>query len=570
MGWIRKMKKGLPWEEKGLGKQVLSWLLGCVRRYKKYIFIVAGLSTVSTLMGLASSIASKYLIDAVTGQQVIDLWQAAVAMVLLMVGSFALQAFSSRVSARIHIRVRNQMQLGTYRQILGCTWESLEPFRSGDLLNRLNSDIQTVSDGVIGFMPTLLATCVRLFGAFGIILFYDPGMALVALLGAPATLLLSKSMMGTLHRHSANMKQITAQVMSFQEDSFRNLTSIKSFSAADWYAEQMDSLQSRHADAYLDYNRFQVTMSAVLSAVGALVSFACLGWGVYRLWTGDITYGSMTMFLQLAATLRGAFQALVSLAPEAISIGTSASRIQAVEALPAEDPSVPEGFDREADLQIQIRQADFKYHDGQVLLHQFDFSALPGETVAITGPSGEGKTTLLRMLLGLVTPCSGEAALLGTSGKSYSLNAGTRRVFAHVPQGNSVFAGTVAENLRIIRPEATEQELRRVLEVACAWEFVQQLPLQLEQPLGPGGRSLSEGQAQRLAIARALLKNAPFLLLDEATSALDSATEARLLQNLRESGLVRTCILVTHRSTSAAFCSRAYEIQNGRVKEVSQ
>ncbi len=564
-----KIARRLRLEDKGLGKQELTWLLGCARRYKKSIFVIACLGIFSTLMGLASSVASKYLIDAVTGQSAEALWQAALAMVLMLVGSLALQAFSSRVSARIHVRVRNEMQHRAYRRILSCTWESLDPFRSGDLLSRLSSDIQTAADGVIGFGPELLAAFVRFFGAFGIILCYDPGMALVALLGAPATLLMSKTMMKSLRRHSANMKKITGEVMSFQEDSFRNLTSIKSFSAADWYSERMDALQSRYAGAYMDYNRFQVTMSTALSAVGALVSFACLGWGVYRLWTGDISYGSMTMFLQLATSLRGAFQALVSLAPQAISIGTSASRIMAVELLPEEDIAIPEGFDREQTLQIHIRQADFRYHNGDVLLHSFDFSAMSGQTVAITGPSGEGKTTLLRLLLGLVAPCSGEAVLEGSGGKRYPINAGTRSVFAYVPQGSSVFAGTVAENLRIIRPDATDAQLKQALEAACAWEFVEQLPLQLEQPLGPGGRSLSEGQAQRLAIARALLKNAPFLLLDEATSALDSATEARLLQNLQTSGLVRTCIFVTHRSAGTAFCSRVYEIRHGRVEEVA-
>ncbi len=570
MGVFRRISGRLRGADGGLGKQELSWLLGCVRKNGKSVVTIGVLGLFSTVMGLISSVASKYLIDAVTGQSAGMLWKAALAMVLMLAGSLALQAISSRISARIHVGVRNAMQYDAYRRVLSCTWESLEDFRSGDLLSRLSSDIQTVADGVIGFLPGLLTACVRFFGAFGIILYYDPVMALIALAGAPATLLLSRAMMKSLRRHSLAVKEVAGDVMSFQEDSFRNLTSIKAFSAADRYAEQMGSLQSRYAGIFMDYNRFQITMSTAMSVLGTVVTFVCFGWGIYRLWTGDITYGSMTMFLQLASTLRGAFHSLISLAPQAVSIGTSASRVMAVEKLPDETVEIPDGLNQEADFTVCFRQADFQYHNGDILLQRFDFTAMPGDVIAVTGPSGEGKTTLLRLLLGLVSPCSGDAELIGTSGHAYPLSAGTRGVFAYVPQGNSIFAGTVAENLRIQCPDATDAQLRDVLQAACAWEFVEQLPLQLEQPLGPGGRSISEGQAQRLAIARALLRKAPILLLDEATSGLDEATESRLLQNLHECGLVRTCILVTHRSGSAAFCSRVYEIRDGHVKEVAR
>lgn len=568
MAFFRGIKKQFYKESPQQFKRELVWLWGRIRQYRRMIGLVGLLGLCGTLMSLVSSVASKYLIDAVTGYGTDVIGRAAAMMVGMMLGSLILQAVSSRVSASVHIRVRNQMQHTTYGRILRAAWEALESYRSGDLLNRLNSDINTVADGIISFVPSLLTSCVKFLGAFCIMLYYDPTMALIALIGAPVTLLLSRALVGKLRQHNLTMKELTGEVMSFQEDSFRNLTSIKAFSVTDRYEEEMRKLQGEYADAYLSFNSFQIGMSSTLSLVSMAVSSVCFGWGVYQLWTGEITYGSMTMFLQLASTLRGSFSALISLAQQSISITTSAGRIMAVEELPAENAQVPEGFSEETELSISLEKVSFQYQNGDTVLDTFDFSAQPGDQIAIIGPSGEGKTTLLRLLLGLVDPCAGTAELTGDTGNRYPICAGTRSVFAYVPQGNSVFSGTVAQNLRIVAPEATEEEMERALKTACAWEFVQQFPDGLDHPLGAGGRGISEGQAQRLAIARALLCKAPILLLDEATSGLDVATERRLIANLRQSGLVRTCILVTHRPGSAEFCNRTYEIHHGHVTEV--
>ena len=549
-------------------KEELRWLYGLVRQHFGKILAVMLLGAVGTLMSLFSSIASKDLIDAVTGFGTDRIAGAALAMVGLMLGGVVLQAVSSRVGARIHVRIRNRMQHATYSKILRSMWEALEPYRSGDLLNRLNSDIFTVSDGIIGLLPGLLTAGMKLLGAFCIMLYYDPVMAVIALAGAPLTLVFSRIMMGRLRRHNLEMKELTGEVMSFQEDSFRNLTSIKAFAATERYSSQMQTLQGKYEHAYLSFNSFQVNVSACMSLVSMAVTFVCFGWGVYQLWSGSISYGAMTMFLQLASTLRGGFSSLVSLIQQAVSVSTSASRIMAVENLPLENTQMPEGLQQEQQVDIALEQVAFRYQNGEEVLQPFDFTAKAGASIAITGPSGEGKTTLLRLLLGLVEPCGGKAQLIGSSGNRYTLSAGTRQAFSYVPQGNSIVAGTVAQNLRIIAPEATQEEMEQALKAACAWDFVSQFPEGLDHVLGAGGRGISEGQAQRLAIARALLRKAPILLLDEATSGLDIATERQLMENLQTCGFVRTCILVTHRPGSAEFCSRAYEIRHGVVTEV--
>ena len=550
-----------------LKKEIL-WMLAQMRQYQMKILTVGLLGIVGTGMGLASNVATKYLIDAVTGYHADMLKQAAIIMFLTMLGSLLLQGISSRVSASVHLKVKNEMQHLTYGRILRAGWESLESFRSGDLLNRLTSDVSTVTDGIISYLPNFFSSFIRFTGAFCIILYYDPVMAMIALLGVPLTLCLSRLMLGKMHRYHVQMKEQTGEVMSFQEDSFRNLTSIKAFSVTNHFEDEMKRLQSNYADTFLSYNAFQISISAFLSLVSMTVTVACFGWCIFQLWNGQITYGSMTLFLQLASTLRGGFSALVSLAQQLISITTSAGRIMSVEELPVEHQTVPQGLAEEDTLEIQFTQTSFHYQNDECVLNPFDFTVHHGDTVAVIGPSGEGKTTLLRLLLGLVEPCTGRAELVGSSGKHYTISAGTRGVFAYVPQGNSVFSGTVAENLRLVKPNATDSELIQVLKTACAWDFVSGFPEGIHHQLGAGGRGISEGQAQRLAIARALLCNAPILLLDEATSGLDVETERRLLENLHHHHL-HTCILVTHRSESVRFCNRSYEIHLRQVTEVT-
>ena len=568
MDFLNRFRKKLNKDDLQQIKRECLWLWAGIKKYRRTILAVGILALLGTVMSLTSSVVSKYLIDAVTGYGTDTIGIAVVMMVVMTLGGLLLQALSSRVNARAHVRVRNQMQYKVYGRILRAAWEKTEVYRSGDLLSRLNTDINTVADGTIGFVPSFCTTGIRFAGAFCIILYYDPTMALIAMTAAPVTLIASNYLMKRLRRHSLAMKELDSEVMSFQEDSLRNLTSIKAFDAVDRYRREMGKVQAHYADTYLAFNSFRIGMSTLLSLISMTVMAACFGWGVYQLWTGEITYGSMIMFLQLAGVLRGSFSSLVSLAQQGISMTTSAGRIMAIEDLPRENDQVISGLEEETHVDIVLKQATFHYQSGDVVLHAFDFNACDGDQVAIMGPSGQGKTTLLRILLGLVEPCTGIAEVIGSTGRSYPISAGTRRLFAYVPQENSIFTGTIAQNLRIVAPEATESEMEQALKVACAWDFVKQFPDGLNHPLGAGGRGVSEGQAQRLAIARALLRKAPVLLLDEATSGLDVATERQLMENLRRSGMVRTCILVTHRPDSVEFCNRAYEIRNGQISEV--
>lgn len=565
MEFFRKIKRKI--EEGALQEfaEELRWLWVYVKRYRHTILIHILLGVLAIVMGLGTSVASKHLIDAVTGYKTDSILMAASAMLGMLLGNIVVKSIANRIGAVINIRVQNEMQAEVYQRVIHSKWESLEPFRSGDLLNRLTGDVNMIAGGVTGLIPSFISNITQFFGALLIMLYYDPTMMLIALLGLPVSVICSDYLLRQMRSYNRKMKEISSDVMSFYEDSIANITSVKAFGITGFFGQKMSVLQEKYRTEYLTYNQFSVKTSAFMSLVGTVVSAGCFGWGVYRLWSGVITYGSMTLFLQLSSTISSAFAALIGLISSCVSVSTSAGRIMAVTQLPAEDAYSHRDFREAPELTLEFQKASFNYQNGAGVLENVDFTAGPGDLVALTGPSGEGKTTMLRMILGLIQPQKG-SAVLRCGAETYPLSAATRSAFAYVPQGNSMFAGTIEDNLRLVNPKASREQIEKALKIACAYDFVQELPEGLQYMVGGRGKGLSEGQAQRLAVARAVLRQAPILLLDEATSALDVETEHQMLENLMNSGLVRTCIFVTHREGTLKFCTRQYQVQDGSLE----
>ena len=337
------------------------------------------------------------------------------------------------------------------------------------------------------------------------------------------------------------------------------------------------ALKSEYFSMKMDFQKLSMITSIIMSLVGLAVSYVCYGWGIYRVWSGAISYGTMTMFLSLSGSLTGTLNSLIALVPTAISITTSAGRLMDILEMPKEDYSAAKEADKlfarykDSGISISLCDMDYTYHSGTQVFAGASMEAHPHEIVALVGPSGEGKTTLLRLILSLLSSQKGTCMVYGGGDRENGLplSPATRRLFSYVPQGNTMFSGTIAENMRNVKPDATDGEIIDALKLSCAWEFVSKLPDGIKSMVKERGGGFSEGQAQRLSIARALLRKSPILLLDEATSALDVATERKVLRNIMRDEYPRTCIVTTHRPTVLGMCSKVYAIRGKRCEVLS-
>ena len=537
------------------------WIWGYTKRYRRAVWFYTILGVASSTLGLVSAVASKYSIDIITGYDSDHLWFIVTVMVASALVGLLLRSVTSRISTKISLRVNNDIQAQVFDRLLGADWRSLNAFASGDLLSRLSTDVGSVSSSAIRWLPDLIVTAYTFAATLAVILHYDWIMALLALASAPFLLLTSRRLIRGMRTHQQEVRQVGSRLMSYETETLHNLDAIKGFGITGRYGRGFRRRQE-------DYNLFSIRTEILLSLLGSAVQMAAFGYCLYLLWSGKILYGTMTLFLSQGAKLSSAFNALVRTVPSFLSASVSARRIRDLYALEPEPVLPDDGLDSLASqgFTVAVEDAGYAYVPHQPVLTHADFRAAPGETVALVGPSGGGKTTMIRLLLGLIRPAEGRAYLQAADGRQVEVNAGLRRYFSYVPQGNTLLSGTIADNLRMVKPDASDAQLRAALEAACAWDFVSAMDGGLEASVGEHGHGLSEGQAQRIAIARALLRDAPVLLLDEATSALDVATERTILRNLAARYPHKTCIVTTHRPTVISLCRRVYQVSSGCLR----
>lgn len=558
--------------KEGLLKEMLSntlWMYSYVKRYWLAIIIYTLIGMSGVVMGVITSYISKDLVDIITGHQTGEVILTFCMMIGFGVANTLVSQISSYVSNWINIRVDNEIKAEIYDKILITDWESLTTYHTGDLLTRWGSDASNISGGVLSWLPNMFIYLFRFISALAIVLVNDPTFAIFALLGVPVSALMSRTLMRRMVNNNKRSAALSAKTSGFNQEAFSNIQTVKAFDLVKLYGKRLREIQKEYLDMKMEFNRMSMLTSFILSTVGLLVSYSCYGWGIYRVWSGVISYGTMTLFLSMAGQLTGAMNSLISLVPSAISMSTSITRLRDILEMPKEDYSDDDAVKELADnskdcgINVEINDMSYTYKTGTNVFSHASIEAHPHEIIALVGPSGEGKTTMLRILLSLLTANEGQCIVYGSDkNKSVDLSPSTRKLFSYVPQGNTMFSGTIAYNMRTVKPDATDEDIIDVLKKACAWEFVMELPDQINTEIKERGGGFSEGQAQRLAIARALLRKSPILLLDEATSALDVATERQILKNLMQDDYPRTCIVTTHRPTVLNICDRVYAIKD--------
>ena len=552
------------------------WMYAYVRRYWLLIAVYVLLGASGSVLGLGTSVVSKELVDAVTGVNSRGIVQVACLYVGVGVGQIFVNAVKSRLSLKVRLKVTNEIRADIYEQVLRTNWESLAKYRSGDLLYRVNGDAGMVANTILTFLPNVVTTLISFGGAFLIVIKNDPWMALIALLGAPVSFLTSRYSAKRMRQFQRDNQNVASDRTVLDQETFQNLQFIKAFGMLDRVTEKFHRIQQESVDVALRQNKFQQYMTITTSLVGQAVGYACYGFAAFRLWQGQISYGTMTMFISMAASLRGSFSGILNLAPMVIRAGISAERIMEITGLPRDSMADKEEAEeirkqsREKGVYVHMENVDFAYEEDKWIYQGADFRAEPGEIVALIGPSGQGKTTTLNLILGLYHPKKGTIRVGNPGGNELRASSSTRCLFSYIPQGNTMFSGTIADNMRMVKPEASDEEIRSALEAACAWEFVGKLEHGMDTEVRERGTRFSEGQKQRLSIARALLADAPVMILDEATSALDVATERRVLRSIIRKEPNRTVIVAAHRPSVFSMCSRVYKVGGSRITELDE
>lgn len=580
----RKLKHVVQRIKEGRLKEMKAELLWIWGYGKPHIFLIIiytlfGLS--GTVVSLISSLVSRDLVDIITGHKTGELIFTFVSMFVITIISTLIGQISSYVSTKISMRIENRIKSEVFDEIMSSDWEHLMKYNSGDIIVRWSGDVGVVSTGILTLFPNAVVCVFQFASALYMVCKYDASFAIFAIAGIPLSLLISKESMRRMRKNNMSTLAITSKITGFNQEAFGNVQILKAFDMLPFYSKRLKELQKEYTEVRLKYQKMAIINAIFLTILSMLVSCSAQAWGIYKVWSNQITYGTMTMFIALSGTLTGTVNNMISLFPSSIQITNAAKRLMDITGMPKEDFSkreeVAEFYQKHKaeGIGMHIRNVTYAYQGGESIFENANFDAFPRDVVALVGPSGEGKTTMMRYLLAIITSKEGESFITAgrnpiESGERIEISASARQLFSYVPQGNTMLTGTIAENMRKIKEEATDEEIVEALKMACAWKFVEKLPEGINTEIKERGGSFSEGQSQRLSIARALLKKSPILLLDEATSALDIETEREVIKNIMKDSQARTCIVATHRPSVLTACDRVYSIKNKECRVLTK
>ena len=519
-------------------------------RWNTAVRIVTG--TAQVAMGLLMVWLSRRFIDETihTGS-VHDITVMIIWLVLTVVGGVLLRQIYFLLTTKASIRQTNAIRLKMFSGLFRRQLYEDKEIHSGDISSRLTKDIEVVSETTTETLPQMCITCIQLVGAFLLLHYFDRWLAWALLILTPMAILMAKFIGRKLRQMTLDIRQDESRIQMQVQEGMENNAVLRAMGSEEWMTDRLDTMQQQLKGNIMRRTRFTIMIRIILGSAFGLGYLLAFVWGGLQLRNGAITFGIMTSFLQLVGQIQHPVMQLLNLVPQVIHSTASIDRLHELETIETE----ADASTLHPDLQgIRFDDVSFRYAGGdRQILSGFTHDFRPGTKTAIMGETGIGKTTLFRLMLGFISPDSGTINLYGKDGSTIPAGAETRPDFVFVPQGNTLMSGTIRFNLQVARPEASGQELLEALHTACAG-FVQELPDGLDTLLGERGSGLSEGQAQRIAIARGLLRPGSILLLDEISSSLDPDTEAELYRRLFKAYPSKTMIFITHRTAITTIC----------------
>ena len=546
------------------GADTLRWVIKKIRRRVPAVLLLTLVSIFSAVFSVMFALGTKGVIDAAILGDKSNFLRACIVQAAVIAGILLCSTLNRHLRERIHAKLDKDWKIELLSVILHSDYSAASVYHSGELINRLNNDVRILDDGIVNLLPNLCSMITKLVAAFAVLSSLTPTFALLLLSGGLIVVIITAILRRKLKTLHKRVSEADGQVSSILQETLEKLLIVQAMDISHEMERRVGQRLDRRFDLYRKRKNVSLLANSCITIMFYVAGFVALVWCAAGILAGTITYGTMTAVTQLVNQLQNPIVGLSGLLPQYIAMSAAAERLQELDQLPKTASC------RQDDPQKLYSQMDnivaekicFTY-DRDSILDNASFSLEKGNFYAITGPSGTGKSTLLKLMLGIYTPNHGRF-YINSGTEQVLLDRSTRRLFAYVPQGNLLFSGTIRDNLLVIKPEATEEQINEAVYVSAMDQFLPQLPNGLNTVLGEAGAGLSEGQAQRLSIARAVLGGAPILLLDECTSALDVQTEELVLNRIRELKN-KTCIAVTHRPAAENICDGQILMDSGKI-----